>query len=280
LIVYLSNVDKWHDLGDPFVYVTGCYLSVSTTSAVTAESFIQHLIHSVLFLKDRDIVLSSDAWHVALGLNVSTYEDVLSTIKSDLSIILLNKQDFTPISELRQVETLLDNLETKLYQFKQLFPKKETRRSLMNFGGTVLRTLFGTATVADLHRLHEALGELQDKNSEVVHSLSKQVTYIRNLNSVTSLNTEALVNLTTRSHTTSRGNRHTKHRADTEQRNANRPKQTKKNNKKVTRRPQKIRHTLQEKVSSQKTKTPHRAKHWHNVQKFTKADSRIKQRKT
>ena len=142
------------------MYVTGCYLSVSTTSAVTAESLIQHLNHSVLFLKGRDIVLSSDAWHVALGLNVSTYEDVLSTIKSDLSIILLNKQDFTPISELRQVETLLDNLETKLYQFKQLFPKKETRRSLMNFGGTVLRTLFGTATVADLHRLHEALGEL------------------------------------------------------------------------------------------------------------------------
>jgi hypothetical protein len=53
------------------------------------------------------------------------------------------------------------------------------------------------ATVADLHLLHEAFGELQDKNSDFVHSLSRQVTYIRNLNSVTSLNTEALVNLST-----------------------------------------------------------------------------------
>jgi hypothetical protein len=105
------------------VYITGFYLSISTTSAVTAELFIQHLNHSVLFL--RYIVLSSDAWHVALGLNVSTYEDVLSTIKSDLSIMLLNKQDFTPISQLRQVETLLDNLETKLYQVKQIFSKTE-----------------------------------------------------------------------------------------------------------------------------------------------------------
>jgi hypothetical protein len=45
--------------------------------------------------------------------------------------------------------------------------------------------------------LREVLGYLQDNNSKVVHSLSKQVTYIRNLNSVNSLYTEALVNLST-----------------------------------------------------------------------------------
>jgi len=96
---------------------------------------------------------------------------------------------------LRQVETLLDSLESKLGQFKQLFPKVEPKRSLLNLGGTVPRTLFGTATMTDLHRLHEALGELQDRNAEVAHSLSKQVTFIRNLNTVANLNTEALVNL-------------------------------------------------------------------------------------
>jgi hypothetical protein len=114
-----------------------------------------------------------------------------------LNVILLHKLDFTPPSELKQVETLLDNLEFKLGQFKQLFPKKEPKRGLMNLGGSVLRALFGTATMTDLHRLHEAMDDLQDKNFEVAHSLSKQVTIIRNLNSVASLNTEALVNLST-----------------------------------------------------------------------------------
>jgi hypothetical protein len=114
-----------------------------------------------------------------------------------LNLILLHKQDLTPSSELRLVETLLDNLESKLCQFKQLFPKKEPKRSFMNFEVSVLRALFGTATMADLHRLHEAMGELQDKNSEVAHSVSKQVTLIRILNSVASLNSEALVNLCT-----------------------------------------------------------------------------------
>jgi len=177
------------------VYVTGCFLQFSLTSTVAAEPFIQRTNHSVQFLKDKDIILSSDAWHVAVSLNVSIYEDVLSNIKSDPSVIELNKQEFTPTSELRQVETLVDSLENKLEQFKQLFPKLDPRLILMNFGGTVLRTIFGTATFGDLHQLHEALGELQENNSEVVHSLSKQVTYIRSLNSMTSLKTEALVNL-------------------------------------------------------------------------------------
>jgi len=169
-------------------------MCVSTSNAVAAEPFIQPLNHSFLFLKDRDIVLSSDAWHVALNLNISTYEDVLSSIKSDLSVVFRHQEDSTTLSELRQVETLLDNLESKLGQFKQLFPKVEHKRSLMNLGGTVLRTLFGTATMTDLRRLHEALGELQDKNSKVAHFLSKQVTFIRNLNTIANLNTEALVN--------------------------------------------------------------------------------------
>jgi len=185
----------WCDLGNSLVYVAGGYLCVSTSGADTAVPFVQPLNHSVLFLIDSDIILSSDAWHVALNLYISTYEDVLFSIKSHLGIILGNQEEFTPLSELRQVVTLVDNLESKLGQFKQLFPKKKPKPSLLDLGGTVLRTLFGTATMTDLHRLHEALGELQDKNSEVAHSLSKQVTFIRDLNTVASQNTEALVNL-------------------------------------------------------------------------------------
>ena len=134
---------------------------------------------------------------MALNLNLSSYEDVLSTIKSDWDIISRHQGDSTSLSELRQVETLLESLESKLGQFRQLFPKVEPKRSLLNLGGAVLRTLFGTATLTDLHRLHEAMNVLKDKNAEIAHSLSKQVTYIRDLNTVTNVNTEALVNLST-----------------------------------------------------------------------------------
>jgi len=42
---------------------------------------------------------------------------------------------------------------------------------VLGVGGTILRTLFGTATLAELNKLHNTLDELEDKNSELVHSL-------------------------------------------------------------------------------------------------------------
>ena len=52
-------------------------------------------------------------------------------------------------------------------------------RSILGVGGTILRTLFGSATPADLNKLHNTVDELEDKNSDLVHSLSNQVTYVK-----------------------------------------------------------------------------------------------------
>ena len=106
---------------------------------------------SIVFLKDRDIVLSGDAWHVATDLNTDAYEDVLSTIQGDLILVEKQKQEFTSLSELRQIEALLNTLEDKLHNFRQILPKLDSRRSLLSFGGTILKALFGTVTIADVH---------------------------------------------------------------------------------------------------------------------------------
>jgi len=57
-------------------------------------------------------------------------------------------------------------------------------------------TLFGTATLADLNKLHNTLDELKDKNSDVVHSLSNQVT-VKKLDIVMEINSQAIANFTT-----------------------------------------------------------------------------------
>jgi len=48
-------------------------------------------------------------------------------------------------------------LEFKLGDFYQILPKLDSRRGLTNLGGTILKTLFGTATVTDIHLLHETI---------------------------------------------------------------------------------------------------------------------------
>jgi hypothetical protein len=58
-----------------------------------------------------------------------------------------------------------------------------------------LKTLFGTATTADLLSLHRTLNDLQEKQVDVTHSLSSQLTYIKRLGSLTEASADAKANL-------------------------------------------------------------------------------------
>jgi hypothetical protein len=62
-----------------------------------------------------------------------------------------------------------------------MLPKLDSRRGLIDFGGTihVLRTLFGTANLTGLHSLHEIRDELKSSDSDIAHSLSNQISYIK-----------------------------------------------------------------------------------------------------
>ena len=58
----------------------------------------------------------------------------------------------------------------------------------MNLGSTVLKTLFGTDTVADIHLLHETIDKLKSSNTDISRSLTDQITYIKKLDATTKVN--------------------------------------------------------------------------------------------
>ena len=68
-----------------------------------------------------------------------------------------NKKEFTSVSEIRQIESLLKLLELKLYDFHQILLRLDRRRGLVNFGGSLFKTLSGTATIAGGQQLHDTL---------------------------------------------------------------------------------------------------------------------------
>jgi tetrahydromethanopterin S-methyltransferase subunit B len=131
-----------------------------------------------VFLKERE-VLFNDAWRVAIDISQGTYEETASTIITDLLAVEKQKTELTFMSEFKQIETLVETLEAKLQTFHQVLPRLDKRRGLINFGGNVLKFLFGTAVVTDVHQLHESLDELQSRNSDLVYSLCDQLTYIK-----------------------------------------------------------------------------------------------------
>jgi hypothetical protein len=144
---------------------------------------------------ESDILLTNDAWRIAIDLDTSRYHEVISAIREDLLLVESQKQEFTPTSELRHVDTLLQQLEAKLESFHQILPRLDRRRGLVNIGGNVLRLLFGTATIADISELQNTLEKLQTQNSDIVHSLNNQVTLVKKLSSAVEVNTDAVANL-------------------------------------------------------------------------------------
>ena len=63
-------------------------------------------------------------------------------------------------------------LKDKLHDIYQILPRPDPRRGLLNLGGNILKTIFGTATVSDVQELHGVLDDLQNRNSDNVHSLA------------------------------------------------------------------------------------------------------------
>jgi hypothetical protein len=142
-------------------------------------------------LKQKDIFLTNGAWRIAINVDMSAYQQAVATIEAELVLLEGHRKELASNTELNQITTLLNTFEVRLYNFQQLLPRLDRRRSLVNFGGTVLKTLFGTATVADIHLLHETLDGLQSATSDVVHSSNNQLTYVKKLDTATGINAMA-----------------------------------------------------------------------------------------
>ena len=66
---------------------------------------------------------------------------------------------------------------------------------MLDLGGNVLKSLFGVATITDLHQLLLTFDELKANDAEIMYSLSNQVTSVRNLDHTARVNTKAIANL-------------------------------------------------------------------------------------
>ena len=87
-----------------------------------------------MFLKETGIIFTNDNWRIPLDFDLSTYYNVLSALSSDLRIVEQQKQEFTPVPELSQINELLQALESKLHYFSQFLPRLDRRRGPLNLG--------------------------------------------------------------------------------------------------------------------------------------------------
>jgi hypothetical protein len=127
--------------------------------------------------------------------NTKTHEEILATIKTDIMVVENHRNGLLPSSELKQIESLTDIIETRFRDFCHILPRPYPCRALIGIGGSVLKTSFGIAKESDIYSLCKTLDDLHSSTSDLAHSVSSQVTYIRKHDSLVDINSAAIRNL-------------------------------------------------------------------------------------
>ena len=105
------------------VYVAGLLFWGSTTAIVNSP-----LNHSVVFIREAELVLTSDHWRVIVNFDLSAYEEAITVLREDLTRVEEIANHSTPIGELRQVDLALNSFEDNLLNLKRYLPKANRKR--------------------------------------------------------------------------------------------------------------------------------------------------------
>jgi hypothetical protein len=62
------------------MYVSGMLISI-----VGAQVINMPLSHSMVFVKEKDLILTSDYWRIIVNFDLVAYEEATSTLQEDLS---------------------------------------------------------------------------------------------------------------------------------------------------------------------------------------------------
>lgn len=90
------------------------------------------------------------------------------------------------------MHALLEELEKQFGNFYEFFQNEpaRTKRTLFSTGGKILKYVFGTATSADVEKIQDTLLGGQNVQSDMVHAISSQISYVKEVDSDVKSNIE------------------------------------------------------------------------------------------
>jgi hypothetical protein len=88
-------------------------MSVARFESVPADRAISNTkVHqNTVFIKQRDIILTSDVWTEIVNLDFSSYEQSITKLRDDLLYIQKFKFPLAPVHELNHIGYVLQKLE-------------------------------------------------------------------------------------------------------------------------------------------------------------------------
>jgi hypothetical protein len=100
--------------------------------------------------------------------------------------------------ELSRVNDITLELDNEIQNLERLLPYNQAknprkRRGLINFGGQVLKFLFGTATHSEVQDLQSIVSKYEGQSEDTIHAVNAQLTLIKTVDKETRQNTVDLL---------------------------------------------------------------------------------------
>ena len=177
----------------------------------------------LIFVKDRDVLLTGDKWSIVLEVAVDDYVQMIQEMKKVMSTIGVSidqlftteeraannrhidiereRKIYTP--EIARMNQLIRDIEVEVESFQALLPKAvnttvpggRKKRGLINIIGYVMKYLFGTMDHHDMETMNRFIDTMKVFATQVTHTTDQQLTYIQRLNDKVIGNTRNIVSM-------------------------------------------------------------------------------------
>jgi hypothetical protein len=84
--------------------------------------------NSVMFVKQSDIVVTSDYWKVIINFDLSPYEIAINMVRNQLTELTNTTRYPSQVVEVQQIHFALETLEGRLQTLRYFSPKPEQKR--------------------------------------------------------------------------------------------------------------------------------------------------------
>lgn len=169
-------------------------LENTTTLTETKKDLTKGLV----FMKQRDVLLTKDTWTIVVTIATDDYDQVLERVEELFKYLdeqrnITEIQDLIPFFELSRLEATLQSTRQQVSNLKLLLPNSErSKRGLIDGVGTALKFLFGTLNDEDYKELNNKIEKIEDNGESLVHVESDRLTYMRKLTNEVDGNSKAI----------------------------------------------------------------------------------------
>jgi len=147
----------------------------------------------VLFTGPEPLYLEGDSWRIVVELNVSAwsadlwrFREEVDTFSAGLREVAQRFKEFAVCErELVQLHILKDEVLKANDALVDLLPHGRVKRGLFNFGGRLVKVLFGNPDADDYAELQRRVQSIETSDGAVKHMLDAQITLTRRIGAQT-----------------------------------------------------------------------------------------------